>query len=110
MLPKAIHSPTLINSVIDQEKSQITCEAKKAIHIQKADPELNRNVDKMVIPHVFDPILAINPKYPHISSFLSKESGSQDIDINLTQFHSIIDKRMMPSSTRAQRARNLNSN
>ena len=35
--------------VIDQEKSQIACEAKEAIHIQKEDPELNRNVGKMVI-------------------------------------------------------------
>ena len=30
--------------VIDQEKSQIAHEAKEAIHIQKADPELNSNV------------------------------------------------------------------
>ena len=34
--------------VIDQEKSQIACEAKEAIHIRKLDPELNRNVGKMV--------------------------------------------------------------
>ena len=43
--------------VIDQEKSQITREAKEAIHIRKSDPELNRNVGKVVIPHVFDSIL-----------------------------------------------------
>ena len=48
--------------VIDQEESQIACEAKEAIHIQKLDPELNRNVDKMVIPHVSDSILGIKPK------------------------------------------------
>ena len=96
--------------VIDQEKSQIAHEAKEAIHIQKADPELNRNVDKMVIPCVFNPILHIKPKTPHISSLLTQEYGSQDIGINLTQFHSFIDKRMTLSSTRAQRARNLNSN
>ena len=30
----------------DQEKSQIAQEAKEAIHIQKADSELNRNVGK----------------------------------------------------------------
>ena len=58
--------------VIDQEKSQIACEAKEAIHICKEDPELNRNVGKMVIPHVFDPILGIKPKYPHKSSLLSE--------------------------------------
>ena len=96
--------------VIDQEKSQIACEAKEAIHIQKADPELNRNVGKMVMPRVFDPILGIKPKNPCISSLLSQESGSQDIGINLTQCHSFIDKRVTQSSTRAQRARNLNFN
>ena len=108
--PKAIHSPTLINSKLQIRKSQISHEAKEAIHICKEDPELNRNVGKMVIPRVFDPILGINPKNPCISSLLSQESGSQDIGINLTQFHSFIDKRVMHSSTRAQRARNLNSN
>ena len=96
--------------VIDQEKSQIAREAKEAIHIRKEDPELNRNVGKMVIPHIFDPILGIKPKNPRIASLLSQESGSQDISINLMQFHSFIDKRMMCSSTRAPRARNLNSN
>ena len=35
---------------------------------------------------------------------------SQDIGINLMQFHSFIDKRVTHSSTRAQRAKNLNSN
>ena len=61
----------------------ITHEAKEAIHIQKADPELNRNVGKMVIPCVFDPILGIKPKNQHISSLLSQEFGSQDIGIKL---------------------------
>ena len=96
--------------VIHQEKSQIACDAKEAIHIQKKDPELNRNDGKMVISHVFDPILGIKPKNPCISSLLSQESGSKDIHINLMQFHSFIDKRVTHSSTRAQRARNLNSN
>ena len=70
--------------VIDQEKSQIAHEAKEAIHIQMEDPELNRNVSKLVIPHVFDPILGIKPKNPCMSSLLSQESGFQDIGINLT--------------------------
>ena len=96
--------------VTDQEKSQISHDAKEAIHIQKEDPEPNRNVGKMVIPHVFDPILGIKPKNPHVSSLLSQESRSQDIGIILTQFNSFIDKRMLHSSTRAQRARNLKSN
>ena len=72
--------------VINQEKSQIAPEAKEAIHICKLDPELNRNVSKMVIPHVFDSILGIKPKYPHVASLLSQEVRPQDIGINLTQF------------------------
>ena len=80
--------------VIDQEKSQIAWEAKEAIHIQKLDPKLIRNVGKMVNPHVFDSILGIKPKNPCIASLLSQEVGSQDIGINLTQFHSCIDKRV----------------
>ena len=90
--------------------SQIAHEAKKVIHIQKLDPELNRNVGKMVIPHVFDSLLGINPKIPHVASLLSQEAGPQDIGINLTQFHSCVDKRVNHCSNRAQRARNFISN
>ena len=93
--------------VIDQEKSQIACEPKEAIHIQYLDPELNRNVGKMVIPHVFDYILGIKPKNPRLASLLSQELGSQDIGINLMQFHSCIDKRVNHCSNRTQRARNF---
>ena len=84
--------------VIDQEKSQITREAQEAIHIRKVDPELNKNVGKMVIPHIFDSIL------------LSQENRSEDTGRAHTQFHSFIDRRMTHNSTRAQRARNFNSN
>ena len=96
--------------VIDQEKSQIAHEANEAIHIQKLDPELNRNVGKMVNPCVFDSILGIKPKNPCFASLLSQEVGSQDIGINLSQFHSCIDRRVNPCSNRAQRARNFVSN
>ena len=96
--------------VIDQEKSQIAHEAKEAIHIRKLDPELNRNVGKMVIPNVFDSILGIKPRNPCVASLLSQELGSQDIGINLTQFHSCIDKRVNHCLNRAQRARNFISN
>ena len=58
----------------------------------------------MVIPHVFDSLLGIKPKNPHIASLLSKEVGSQDIGINLTQFHSFVDKRVNHCSNRPQRA------
>ena len=96
--------------VIDQEKSQIAREAKEAIHIRKFDPELNRNIGKMVIPRVFDSLLGIKPKNPCIASLLSQETGPQDIGIGLTQFHSRIDKNVNPCSNRAQRARNFFSN
>ena len=48
----------------------------------------------MVIPRVFDSLLGIKPKNPRVASLLSQEVGSQDIGINLTQFHSYIDKRV----------------
>ena len=96
--------------VIDQEKSQIAREAIEAIHIRKVDPELNRNVGKMVIPHTFDSILGIKPRNPRISLLLSQKNRSEDTDRVLTQFHSFIDKRMTHNSTRAQRTRNFNSN
>ena len=106
------HPPPNVDQfkVIDQEKSQIACEAKEAIHIRKLDPELNRNVGKMVIPHVFDSLLGIKPKNPCVASLLSQEVGSQDIGINLTQFHSCVDKRVNYCSNRAQRTRNFISN
>ena len=96
--------------VIDQEKSQIAREAKEAIHIRKMDPELNRNVGKMVIPHIFDSILGIKPRNSHISLLLSQENRSEDTGRALTQFHSYIDKRMTHNSARAHRAKNFNSN
>ena len=65
---------------IDQFKviDQIVCGAKEAIHICKEDPELNKNVGKMVIPHVFDPILRIKPK---IHTFLHYCLRSLDLKI-----------------------------
>ena len=90
--------------------SQIACEAKEPINIHKLDPELNRNVGKMVIPCVLNSILGIKPKNPFVASLLSQESGSQDIGLNLAQFHACIDKRVNGCSNRAQRARNSISN
>ena len=91
-------------------RAQRASRAKEAIHIRKFDPELNRNIGKMVIPRVFDSLLGIKPKNPRIASLLSQETGSQDIGIGLTQFHSRIDKRVNLCSNRAQRARNFFSN
>ena len=110
VLLKATPFLMLINSKLEIRKSQTAREAKEAIHIQKLDPELNRNAGKMVIPHVFDSILGIKRKNPCVASLLSQEVGSQDIGINLTQFHSCIDKRVNCCSNRAQRARNFISN
>ena len=50
--------PTISNfNIIDKDPSQITREAKEAIHIRRLDPNLNRNIGKMSIPHCFDPLL-----------------------------------------------------
>ena len=59
-------------NVIDQGVSQVAHEVKETIHMQKLDPELNKNVGKMVIPHVFDAPLGAKPPNPCVSSFLSK--------------------------------------
>ena len=42
--------PSITNfSIIDKDPSQITQEAKEAIHIQRLDPNHNRNIGKMPI-------------------------------------------------------------
>ena len=72
--------------IIDQEKSQIAQVAKEAIHIRKLDPELNRNVGKLVIPHVFDSILGIKPKNPCIASLLSQWLGLKTLALTSHNF------------------------
>ena len=50
--------PTISNfNIIDKDPSQVTQEAKEAIHNRRLDPNLNRNIGKMSIPHCFDPLL-----------------------------------------------------
>ena len=45
--------PSVTNfSIIARDPSRVTREAKEAIHIRRLDPDLNRNIGKMVIPHV----------------------------------------------------------
>ena len=57
--------PSIINfSIIDKDHSQITREAKEAIHIQRLDPNLNRNIGKMSIPHCFAPLISAKSKHP----------------------------------------------
>ena len=51
-------------NIIDKDPSQITREAKEAIHIRRLDPNLNRNISKMSIPHCFDHLLGVKPKHP----------------------------------------------
>ena len=51
-------------NIIDKDPSQVTQEAMEAINIQRLDPNLNRNIGKMSIPHCFDPLLGVKPKHP----------------------------------------------
>ena len=53
-------------NIIDKEPSQVTREAKEAIHIRRLDPSLNRNIGKMSIPHCFDNLLGTKPKHPRV--------------------------------------------
>ena len=55
-------------NIIDKDPSQITREAKEAIHIRRLDPSLNRNIGKMSIPHCFDHLLGTKPKHPQVGA------------------------------------------
>ena len=86
--------PSVTNfAITDKDSSQVTREAKEAIHIQRLDPDLNRNIGKMFIPCYFDPLIGVKPKHPRVDH-LSQLPGpvdelappSQIPGLNLTQF------------------------
>ena len=108
-------------SIIDKDPSPITREAKEAIHIRRLDPNLNRNIGKMSIPHCFDPLIGAKPKHPRVGA-LSQTAPhlvdeiappSQIPGLNLTQFNNIgtfrpnMAQHIPKPSTRACRAKNL---
>ena len=106
-------------SIVDKDPSQVTREAKEAIHIRRLDPSLNRNIGKMSIPHCFDNLLGAKPKHPRVGE-LSVAPSVEEVapptqipGINLTQFNNIGNFRpnvaihIPRHSTRACRARNL---
>ena len=82
-------------NIIDKDPSQITREAKEAIHIRRLDPSLNRNIGKMSIPHCFDHLLGAKPKHPRVGALVTPQSvdeivpPSQIPGLNLTQFNNI---------------------
>ena len=85
-------------SIIDKDSSQVTREAKEAIHIWRLDPNLNRNIGKMSIPHCFDPLIGAKPKHPWVGLLLQAPHPvdeaappSQIPGLNLTQFNEIGD-------------------
>ena len=108
-------------SIIDKDPSQITREAKEAIHIRRLDPNLNRNIGKMSIPHCFDPLVRAKPKHPRVEALsqVAPQSVEETVPpcqipgLNLTQFNNIgyfrpnVAQPIPKSSTRACRARNL---
>ena len=89
--------PSITNfNIIDKDPSQITQEAKKAIHIQRLDPSLNRNIGKMSIPHHFDHLISTKPKHPQVGLLSQAQEPvdaiafpSQLPGLNLTQFNQI---------------------
>ena len=106
-------------NIIDKDPSQITREAKEAIHIRRLDPSLNRNIGKMSIPHCFDHLLGVKPKHPQAGALAAPQSvdeivpPSQIPGLNLTQFNNIgnfrpnVAHHIPRPSTRVCRARNL---
>ena len=113
--------PTISNfKIIDKDPSQVTQEAKEAIHIRRLDPNLNRNIGKMSIPHCFDPLLGIKPKHPRVNLLSPAQKCveehaplSQIPGLNLTQFNDIgsfrsnLLNKTPKRSYRACRAKNL---
>ena len=91
------HLPSLSNfNIIDKDPSQVTWKAKEAIHVHRLDPNLNRNIGKMSIPHCFDPLLGVKPKHPQVDLLSQAQEPvdetaplSQIPGLNLTQFHNI---------------------
>ena len=106
-------------NIIDKEPSQITWEAKEAIHIRWLDPSLNRNIGKMSIPHCFDHLLGAKLKHPQVGALVAPHPVdeiaplSQIPGLNLTQFNNIgkfrpnVAVHIPRPSTRACRAKNL---
>ena len=107
-------------NIIDKEPSQITREAKEAIHIRWLDPSLNRNIGKMSIPHCFDNLLGAKPRHPRVGELSVAPLPVDEIappsqipGLNLTQFNNIGNFRpnvalhIPRPSTRACRAKNL---
>ena len=113
--------PSINNfAIIDKDHSQVTQEAKEAIHIRWLDPSLNQNIVKMSIPHCFDPLIRAKPKHPCVGVLSQSMTPVDEIappsqipGLNLTQFYNIGTFRpnqvqfIAKHSTRACRARNL---
>ena len=83
-------------NIIDKEPSQVTREAKEAIHIRRLDPSLNRNIGKMSIPQCFDNLLGAKPKHPRIGELSAAPLPVEEVapplqipGLNLTQFNNI---------------------
>ena len=88
--------------IIDKEPNQVRREAKEAIHIRRLDPNLNRNVGKMVIPHSFDVLLGAKPQHNRVFAL----SQSQLDPANLLEMRP--HTQIPPPSSRFCRATNFN--
>ena len=89
--------PSIKNfSIIDKDSSQITWETKQAIQIWRLNPNLNRNIGKMSIPHCFDPLIGAKPKHPWVGLLPQAPTSVDEVapsskipGLNLTQFNEI---------------------
>ena len=107
-------------NIIDKDPSQVTLEAKEAIHIRRLDPDLNRNIGTMSIPHCFEPLLRVKPKHPQVDLLSQAQESVDEVappsqipGLNLTQFNNIgtfrpnLLNKIPKCSYRACRAKNL---
>ena len=94
-------------NIIDKEPSQVTREAKEAIHIRRLDPSLNRNIGKMSIPHCFDNLLGAKPKHPRVGELSAALPVEEVAPPSTGNFRPNMAIHIPRCSTRACRAKNL---
>ena len=95
---------------------------KGAIHIQRLDLSLNRNIAKMSIPHCFDQLIGAKPKHPQVGLLFQAQDPVDEVappsqipGLNLTQFNHIgtfrpnLTQHIPKRSTQACRAKNLHN-
>ena len=72
--------PSITNfAIIDKDPSQITWKDKEAIHVWRLDPDLNRNISKIFIPHCFDHLIGAKPKHLWVGLLSQPQESVEEV-------------------------------